>query len=262
MAAPFKEGIDYFPLEVHLDVKIKLLMADCGVKGYGILLLLWQQIYATGYYIDWNDDIALLFASDISVPTDTVSFAEVKAVVNSCFARNLLDEGLYNKHGILTSKGIQKRYFEVVKRRKALNIKEEYLLIDMPEKIVNADNNSVNADNNSDFIDDNQQSKVKESKVNKSKSNQSKGEGEESGAAESTPPPFDDDKRLRSTKFHWSRDTVLLTEEQEEALLAKYDYDLIADYVDRLYKFVRNATGSVPNHYKLICKWIDEDMAI
>ena len=171
MAAPFKEGIDYFPTEVHTDVKLKLFKADCGNKGYGILIQLWQYIYSYGYYADWSDDIALLFASDISVPTDTVSFKEVKDVVESCFNRELLDREMFDKHHILTSRGIQKRYFEVAKRRKALNVNPDYLLIPMPSETVNVNNNGNNVCNNSKNESNNEQSKVKEIKENKNKIN-------------------------------------------------------------------------------------------
>lgn len=171
MAAPFKEGVDYFPFEVHADVKIRLLMADCGVKGYGILILLWQYIYSYGYYAKWNDDIALLFASNISVPSDTVSLSEVKAVVESCFNRELFCRELYDKYGILTSRGIQKRYFEIVKRRKSYNVKPEYLLIPVPLKDVNVNINGENVCNNPENECNNQQSKVNKNKENEIKQN-------------------------------------------------------------------------------------------
>ena len=66
----------------------------------------------------------------------------------------------------MTSKGIQKRYFEATNRRKIFEVKSEYLLIKVTSVSINDNSNSVNADINSKKVNNNTQSKVKESKVN------------------------------------------------------------------------------------------------
>jgi DnaD/phage-associated family protein len=95
----------------------------------------------------------------------------IKNVVNDCINEGFFNRNLYGQYGILTSKGIQKRYLEACTRRKQVSIIKEYCLID-PENyknIVFEYINPVNADINPDKCDitltKTPQSKVKESKV-------------------------------------------------------------------------------------------------
>ena len=126
MARPKKIGLDYFPLDVHLEDKVELLEAEYGLIGFAILIKLWQKIYSEGYYINWNTDNALLFArknnTDITV---------VNSVVNTCLLRNLFDNSLYKQHEVLTSNGIQLRYDKVCTdaKRKHISYRKELLLI-------------------------------------------------------------------------------------------------------------------------------------
>ena len=46
MARPIKDGVDYFPLDVNLDMKFRLLEAKHGIVGFGIIIKLFQRIYA------------------------------------------------------------------------------------------------------------------------------------------------------------------------------------------------------------------------
>lgn len=62
-------------------------------------------------------------------------------------------QDLFSPERVLTSKGIQERYFEAIKRRKETS---EY-----PYILVNVCNNGVNVDKNSINVDINTQSKVK-----------------------------------------------------------------------------------------------------
>jgi len=130
MARPLKTGIDYFPLDVVNDDKIELLEAKFGLEGYGILVKLWQKIYSNGYFIEWNDDISLLFSRRINANINLVN-----DVVNECLLRNLFDNGMSKLHNILTSNGIQERYFKICSdcRRKNIKLINEYLLVDIKD---------------------------------------------------------------------------------------------------------------------------------
>ena len=70
----------------------------------------------------------------------------------------------------MTSKAIQKNYFEAVCRRKNFDIEDvEYLLIEIPVSKMNRKNVCKNGEieyKNAKNVDNFQQSKVKESKVN------------------------------------------------------------------------------------------------
>ena len=161
MARPQKEGIDYFPLSCQFDDGVKLIQAEFGLVGLGILIRLWQKIYAgKGYYTVWDSDVALLFASE-----NDVGGSVVHEVVSACMRRGIFDKSMYDQYGILTSEGIQERYAEATERRGSQKIDFRYLLITAPKNWVNVYNNSVNVDNNSKNVDNNPQSKVNKSKL-------------------------------------------------------------------------------------------------
>ena len=93
----------------------------------------------------------------------------VSEIVAAAIRRRIFDEGLYKKYQILTSEGIQKRYFEIVSRRKEVKVKKEYLLINTALKYKNV--NILEGTENILLknVDNSEQSKVKKSKENKSK---------------------------------------------------------------------------------------------
>lgn len=175
MARPQKEGLDYFSLDVDMDQddKIALVEAKHKIIGFAIVVKLLMKIYKEGYFYRWTEREQLLFSSKINVDTNTIS-----EVINDCLKWEFFDSRLYQSYQILTSKGIQRRYLEAVKRRKELNLIQEYLLVETPEStesvtvnIVNVVNNRVNVD-----INPNEESllsasipKEKKSKVNQTK---------------------------------------------------------------------------------------------
>lgn len=176
MARPQKAGVEYFPLDVENDDKLDLVEAEFGLTGFAVVVKLYQRIYKLGYYCEWNDEVALLFGKRLRLGGSAVS-----EIVSAAIRRSLFDKGIYDSYGVLTSKGIQKRYFEIVARRKNVEVEQRYLLIPhalVPDNVrimyaetpVNDDiahtETPVNACKST-------QSKVKESKVKKSKANDS-----------------------------------------------------------------------------------------
>ena len=145
MARPFKSGVDYFPLDVSIDDKIEILEAEHGVLGFGIWVKLLQKIYANNYWIKWDNKAVIVFSNRINVDKNSVI-----AVINTCIEWNIFSEKMLNGFQILTSRGIQKRFFEITKRRNRVEVIEDYLLVDIPVAeniiLVNVDKNSVNVD--------------------------------------------------------------------------------------------------------------------
>lgn len=167
-----KKGIDYFPLSTEFDDSIELIIAEFGMTGLGILIKLWQKIYATeGYYCVWNEDVALMFSRKCGEGVNVVS-----EVIKGCLRRGVFDKTLFEKYSILTSKGIQERYLEACSRRKSLKMISEYLLSSMPKNSDNVYILNLNAYISGDNANILNQSKVKEKKVNKSKEKESKEE--------------------------------------------------------------------------------------
>lgn len=165
MARPLKQGLDYFPLDTHWNDKVKFLRAEFGVEGIGILVSLWQKIYADhGYYTPWDDDVALLFASEIGA-----GFPVVSEVVRCCLRRDIFHKGMYANHGVLTSAGIQRRYLASTKRR-AASLKPEISLVKCAE-IVSAPINPVYVCNNpvNDCSNATNQIKPNQNEINKNK---------------------------------------------------------------------------------------------
>jgi hypothetical protein len=136
MARPFKSGVDYFPLDVKLDDEFELIEAEHGIKGFGVLVKIWQKVYANNYWVKWDKKTVIVFSNRINV-----NINEINAIINSCLEWGIFDKKLHKNYEILTSKGIQKRFFEIIKRRKKIDIIEDYLLID---PLVYVDNNSIN----------------------------------------------------------------------------------------------------------------------
>ena len=164
MARPLKEGVDYFSLDCYMDDKIKMIQAEFGLKGFAIVVKLWQTIYREhGYYCEWNEEKKLLFASEEGADCGPDLINEI---VQACIRRDIFSKKLFDKYQILTSRGIQKRYLSITAKRKKAEMKKEYSLVEVAHNSINDDNNRVNVGKNQVNSVDNTQSKVKESKVN------------------------------------------------------------------------------------------------
>lgn len=183
MARPTNAGLDYFPLDTDIDQddKLALVEADFGIKGFGIVIKLLMKIYATSYYYEWGEKEQKLFSRRVNVDINYLS-----DVVNATFKWDVFNSDLYKKHGILTSRGVQKRYFEACVRRKEVEVAREYLLLSRNEiekykNIVYVNINPPSVDENVNIkpssldenVDAGTQSKVEESKVKESKGNNS-----------------------------------------------------------------------------------------
>lgn len=177
-----KSGIDYFPLDVVLDAKFELIEAEFGLTGFGVVVHLLQEIYGkAGYYIEWTEEVALLFARKVGLGGSVVS-----EIVEASIRRGMFDKEKYDKYRVLTSKGIQTRYFEAVSRRKNLEVDYNILLVDVARILPNVDIQAKNVNILSKNADILEQSKVEKSKVEKSRVEKSREEKskEEYGCAE------------------------------------------------------------------------------
>lgn len=157
MARPTKQGLDYFPLDVGFlqNVKVRRIMRACGIQSIPVLISLLANTYREeGYFLRWDNDMPFLIADELGV-----SEGAVTAVVDKATQVGFFNANMYEKYGVLTSDGIQKRFFEATARRTSVRYDARFLLINVSDckNIVNVYKNSINDD-------DNQQSKVKESK--------------------------------------------------------------------------------------------------
>ena len=160
-----KSGIDYFPLDVTLNAKFELIEAEFGLTGFGVVVHLLQEIYGkAGYYIEWTEEVALLFARKVGLGGSVVS-----EIIEASIRRGMFDKEKYDKYHVLTSKGIQERYFEAVSRRKTLEVDYNILLVDVDKILPNVYISAKNVNIFSKNADIERQSKVEKSRVEKSK---------------------------------------------------------------------------------------------
>ena len=168
MSRKTKIGLDYFPHDCIPDDSLEYIIALHKSNGYFVYFRLLEKIYNEyGYYMPADDKTLALFVSKKGLNVD---INVVKSIINDCLCEHLFDKCIHDKYKMLTSKGIQSRFFEAIKRRKEIEIINEYILIDNVDILLqNVTIKWINVDKST-------QSKVKESKVKKSKEKELVGE--------------------------------------------------------------------------------------
>lgn len=179
-----KIGLDYFYFPCENTEAMELLEAEFGLKAGAVIVKLYQKIFKQlGYYCVWDSEVQLLFSrKECNLPLGDNCVSEI---VNTALKRGIFDMDTYQKYGILTSKYIQEKYFEAVKRRDSVEVENDYLLLKVDQIPKNVRIISKNVCNNEKNVYGNQQSKVKKSKVKESKEKIICGKPEE---ADSPPP--------------------------------------------------------------------------
>ena len=183
MARPKKQGLDYFQNDVNFyqDIKIRKLIRHKGVQAVSVYHILLCQIYASGYYLPWDEDLPFI-VSEISGLEEDI----IQDIINYCITIGLFDKTVFDTYQVLTSHGIQERYISfctVAKRKFPDNT--PYLLVNNLNQ-VNSDKKVVSSEQtlfNSEEINNN----LEKTPNNSGKSTQSKGEkskGEHSSSAD------------------------------------------------------------------------------
>lgn len=180
---PPKESLDYSSWDVSIldnDEKIDELIDSQGIGAFTVYFYLCQKAYGTkGYYLDWDYSRCATIARRLGKG----ACAEfVKNVVDKCFQCCLFDKRLFELHGILTSKGMQRRFLTVAKERTSPKINVKFWLLDDDESagLVSHTQNSnyggskLNYGGSKLNYQPLKESKEKESKGNKRKVNDSK----------------------------------------------------------------------------------------
>ena len=156
MARPNKEGLDYFPFDVDFfsDEKIGSISGEFGIKGEITAIKLLCAIYRNGYFILWNDALKMSLLRGLP----GISLELLEQIVTRLVRWGFFEQTLFSTVSVLTSKGIQERYFKAIKRRKDSS--------NYPYLLVNVDNNKVNVSNNEINVKTNP---IKERKGNKNR---------------------------------------------------------------------------------------------
>ena len=232
-----KVGLEYFSFDVHLDNKIKLIEAEFGLTGFSVIVKLWQKIYAErGYYCEFDEEVALLFADEIKVGVGVVS-----EIVRAAIKRGIFNKELYDEYSVLTSHGIQVRYTEATIRRVQVEMEEKYLLLGAHEIKGNVVIIGKNVCRNHENVYINQQSKVKESKVKKSKVEESESE----------------DTVTHADTYGYYKN-VMLTDDELESLKEDFPDDY-KDRIEKLSEYMASSGREYKSHFATIKKWAKED---
>lgn len=113
-----KRGLVYFRLDCDIfqDRKVKRLMRRWQNDGLAVYLALLCEIYRDkGYYVTADDDLIADIADTCLLDDDRTTL-----IYNDCIDLGLFDREILKQQGLLTSKGIQARYLDImaVLRRK------------------------------------------------------------------------------------------------------------------------------------------------
>lgn len=133
MAGKPKKRIDYAGWSVDIfstDIKIDKLLDAQGWIGFGVYFYLCQMAFGSeGYFYEWCYDLCATTARKMG---GGVGAGTVKETVDYCLQIGLFDKGLFDRWGVLTSRGIQRSYLLVLKskNRKGTEIIEDYWLLD------------------------------------------------------------------------------------------------------------------------------------
>lgn len=116
MARPKKIGLDYFPFDVDFfdDDKISAVFVQYGIKGEIAAIKLLCAIYRNGYFIEWRDTVRIKMLKELPGISESLLDDIVKGLLKWGF----FDKSLFESDAILTSRGIQRRYFSISKRNK------------------------------------------------------------------------------------------------------------------------------------------------
>jgi len=131
MGRKAKAGLDYFPFDIDFfsDMKVRKLIRYQGGKAVTVYALLLCTIYKDGYYMRWDKELPFIISEQTGY--DEVYILEA---VNCCLNIGLFSKDLYDREGVLTSKGIQERYRLICRSCRRNGRIGEYNLVDVSEE--------------------------------------------------------------------------------------------------------------------------------
>lgn len=116
MGRPYKLGLDYFTVDTDLDSdpKIQNLIREGETDAWAVYSWLWIKTYHDNYYIEKETLVRSIQWLFRSLTEERI--LECLDILVGC---KLINKKFYEQ-GIITGRGIQKRYWEVAKNRSAL----------------------------------------------------------------------------------------------------------------------------------------------
>ena len=246
--APVKKGLDYFPKMVTFydDDKVFDLLEQYGPLGVTVYDVILTIVYSQGYYAELSKDkLARMVVRKIG--NRWIKKEAAVQVIDACADIGLLHDALLLQ-GIVTSVGIQKRYYRVgVKLMKRRLYDERFWLLDgNGEPLLNAPKNRFVAEEK--VISSEENRIPSERKALKGKEIKEK-ERKESGREK---PP------ARSCFSRYGN--VCMSREEYSGLVADFGEEKTANYIERLGAHMKSSGKTYGSHEATIRRWILQDM--
>lgn len=133
MAILDKQKLDFFPFDTDFfeDEKIVALSSEFGIKGEITAVKLLCEVYRNGYYLLWSEPVRIKLLSKLK----GISSCLLDDIVRRLIKWGFFDKAMFESAMVLTSRGIQTRYFSSYKRHSG---KLPYLLVNVAKTGVNA----------------------------------------------------------------------------------------------------------------------------
>lgn len=137
MARKFEFSLKYFPHDTDMayDRSVRKLTKRFGAVGYGVFLRILESIYKVGHFVYCSDEFLFDILDSLNMDADDGQL--IKDIVGYCAEIGLFDNDMYMLSNVLTSHGIQERYFfakeqSITRAITKQSLPEyEYLLIDI-----------------------------------------------------------------------------------------------------------------------------------
>ena len=253
MARPLSDGVGYCPLDVGFfgSDEARLLRGEFGIKGVYICLYLYCEIYGkNGYFMKW-DDVKCALVSDGAGGGCTTSF--VREVVAGCIRCGVFNRSVFERYGVLTSAGIQRRYVRMFNGRDYIRLAKEYFVLDVNDKkditpgilekctffsaetTENPDKSTENPDKNKE--NDPNKKRVKETKLKE---------------RENAP--------ARKDLVHFgSFENVMISRSEYEELVGKFGKALAEELIETFSQKLKSKGYKYDDHYATILLWAEKD---
>lgn len=141
MARPVKTGLQRFSIttQFYHDIKIRKLIRYQTGSSVSVYICILCLVYDNGYSIQWDEEMPFIISEAAGFEEEFVS-----KVVSYCTEIGLFDQDMLNKHGVLTSRGIQERYVSICKNlKRSSEINPELNLVNSEETEVSGEETGV-----------------------------------------------------------------------------------------------------------------------
>ena len=256
MAAPYKTGVDYYPLSVELlnDPKFIKLKIEYGPTCYAVYIAILESIYRDkGYYLEYNEVVDYKIAQLLH-GKGSPSARTVGKVILMMVDVGLFDRSHFNQ-GFITSRRVQRTFYMASLRRKNIVVDKDLWLLSIEEmqslgvnkgilrNFINVDNNEVNVDINKGNVDIKKQIEIEREREIEIESKKKEREKELSSLAVNTCGTFSN---------------VFLTDGDLEYLKARYPSSWQRK-IDNLSEYMRATGKEYSDHLATLVRWAKQD---